>query len=70
MKENSQQNENLIDNSIPQEQEEEESSDILEKQKLIKENILDKQFDKDQFFSYCMSKKPENGDNLKNWTIE
>jgi len=48
----------------------EPENDILEKQKIIKENILDKHYDKNQFFSYCMNQKPENGDNLKNWTIE
>ena len=48
----------------------EEQNDIIMKQKLIKENILDKHYDKDQFFSYCMRLKPENGDNLKNWTID
>ena len=69
MKESSQKNENLIDNNEPQIKEE-ESNDILQKQALIKSNILDKHYDKDQFFSYCMSKKPDNGDNLKNWTIE
>ena len=62
-------NERSIDNNIPQNKEE-QSDDILEKQTLIKKNILDKHFDKDLFFSYCMSKKPDNGDNLKNWTIE
>ena len=70
MKKTSQSNDNLLDNNTPQKHEEEEAGDIGEKQKLIKEKILDKQFDKDQFFSYCMSKKPENGDDLKNWTIE
>lgn len=69
MKEKSEQKENLIENNIPQEKRE-VSNDIIEKQKIIKENILDKHFDKDQFFSYCMKTKPENGDNLKNWTKE
>ena len=71
MKENNQENKNesLIDNNTPQNNEK-ESNDILEKQALIKKNILDKHFDKDQFFSFCMSKKPNNGDNLKNWTKE
>ena len=48
----------------------EEQNDILIKQKLIKEKILDNHFDKDQFFSYCMNIKPENGDNLKNWSLD
>ena len=70
MKESSENTENLIDNNNIPQMKGEESNDILEKQALIKNNILDKHFDKDQFFSYCMSKKPENGDDLKNWTIE
>ena len=69
MKEISEQNEKLIENNNPKEKEE-ISNDIIEKQKLIKESILDKHLDKDLFFSYCMKTKPENGDNLKNWTIE
>ena len=64
-------NEKNINNELNQEEKNrEEQNDILMKQKLIKENILDKHYDKDQFFSYCMRLKPENGDNLKNWSIE
>ena len=64
MKENIKENNNLQNNQ------KELNDEIIEKQKLIKESILDKQYDKDQFFSYCMRQKPKNGDNLKNWTIE
>ena len=62
-------NEKNINNELNGEEEKnrEQQNDILMKQKLIKENILDKHYDKDQFFSYCMRLKPENGDNLKNW---
>ena len=67
MKENI--NDEIINNNNP-ERKEEESNDILEKQKLIKENILDKHYDKDQFFAFCMKNKPKNGDNLQNWTME
>lgn len=70
MKESSDQSDNINPNNNISQQKEEESNDILEKQKLIKENILDKHYDKDQFFAYCMKNKPENGDNLKNWTTE
>ena len=70
MKGISEKNENLLENNNTPQSKEEESNDILQKQALIKNNILDKHFDKDQFFSYCMSKKPENGDDLKNWTID
>ena len=68
MKEESPEKEELISNDNSQQKEEE--NDILLKQNLIKEKILDKHFDKDQFFSFCMKNKPENGDNLKNWSIE
>ena len=68
--ENNEEIKNIKDELNKEEKDKEEQNDILIKQKLIKENILDKHYDKDQFFTYCMSIKPENGDNLKNWTIE
>ena len=49
---------------------EENNDDILVKQNIIKEKILDLHYDKNKFFLFCMKLKPENGDNLKNWTIE
>ena len=74
MKENDKENNDEINNeeneSNKEEKISEEQNDILIKQKIIKENILDKHYDKDQFFSYCMRLKPENGDNLKNWSLE
>ena len=70
MFDNSELKETIKENNNPQNEHEELNDDIIEKQKLIKESILDKQYDKDQFFSYCMRTKPKNGDNLKNWTLE
>ena len=43
--------------------------DILSKQTLIKKEIIDKNYDKNLFFDYCLSSKPQHGDNLNNWTI-
>ena len=68
--ENNEEIRNVKEELNSEEKTKEEQNDILMKQKLIKENILDKHYDKDQFFSYCMRLKPENGDNLKNWTID
>ena len=68
--ENNEEIRNVKEELNSEEKTKEEQNDIIMKQKLIKENILDKHYDKDQFFSYCMRLKPENGDNLKNWTIE
>ena len=59
-----------LNESNKEENNKEEQNDILTKQKLIKDNILDKHYNKDDFFSYCMKIKPENGENLKNWSIE
>ena len=71
MQENSENKENLISNDNSQQKEGAvNNNDILEKQNLIKENILDKHFDKNLFFSYCMKFKPENGDDLKYWSKE
>ena len=44
--------------------------DIEMKQNLIKSTIIDKNYDKNAFFNFCMSKKEEGGDNLANWTME
>jgi hypothetical protein len=44
--------------------------DIEMKQNLIKSTIIDKNYDKNAFFNFCMSKKKEGGDDLANWTIE
>ena len=44
--------------------------DIEMKQNLIKTSIIDKNYDKNAFFNFCMNKKKEGGDDLANWTIE
>ena len=44
--------------------------DIEMKQNLIKTTIIDKNYDKNAFFNFCMNKKKEGGDDLANWTIE
>ena len=40
------------------------------KQNLIKSTIIDKNYDKNAFFNFCMDKKKEGGDDLANWTVE
>ena len=44
--------------------------DIEMKQNLIKSTIIDKNYDKNAFFNFCMNKKKEGGDDLANWTID
>ena len=44
--------------------------DIEMKQNLIKSTIIDKNYDTNAFFNFCMSKKKEGGDDLANWTID
>ena len=44
--------------------------DIEMKQQLIKSTIIDKNYDKNAFFNFCMNKKKEGGDDLANWTME
>lgn len=44
--------------------------DLFYKQRLIKENILDKNYDKNKFFAFCMEHNPDKGDDLTNWTVE
>ena len=44
--------------------------DIEMKQNLIKSTIIDRNYDKNAFFNFCMNKKKEGGDDLANWTIE
>ena len=41
--------------------------DIEQKQNLLKEEILDKQYDQEKFIQFCMSKK-SGGDDLSQWT--
>ena len=44
--------------------------DIETKQQLIKSTIIDKNYDKNAFFNFCMQKKQEGGDDLANWTLD
>ena len=48
----------------------EEKEDLIAKQILIKTEIIDKNYNKSLFFSFCMSRKPVGGDDLSNWTID
>ena len=41
--------------------------DIEQKQNLLKEEILDKQYDQEKFIQFCVSKK-SGGDDLSQWT--
>lgn len=44
-------------------------SDIEQKQVLLKAEIIDKNFDQDQFIHFCTQKKP-NGDDLTQWSYD
>jgi hypothetical protein len=61
-------NNNII-NNIPSQKSIFEQ-DIETKQNLIKSTIIDKNYDKNAFFNFCMNRKKEGGDDLANWTIE
>ncbi len=41
-----------------------------EKQNYLRENILDKGYEAEEFVSYLTSKKGEEGVNLNNWSLE
>jgi hypothetical protein len=43
--------------------------EIQAKQTLLQTEIIDKNYDKTAFISFCLSKK-ENGDDLNNWTLD
>ena len=62
-------NNNKINNNMPSQKSIFEQ-DIEMKQNLIKSTIIDKNYDKNAFFNFCMNKKKEGGDDLANWTIE
>ena len=47
-----------------------EENDIINKQSLIKAEILDKNYDKNLFFDFCLAAKPQNGDDLANWSMD
>lgn len=42
---------------------------IKQKQNLLTTEIIEKNYDKEKFVDFCLSKK-ENGDDLNNWTPE
>ena len=46
------------------------NKNIVEKQNLIKATIIDQNYDKNSFFTFCMNQKPDNGDDLINWSME
>ena len=46
------------------------NSDLIEKQNLIKSTIIENNYDKNLFFTYCMNREGSKGDDLSNWTIE
>ena len=62
-------NQNKINNNMPS-QKSIFDQDIEMKQNLIKSTIIDKNYDKNAFFNFCMNKKKEGGDDLANWTME
>ena len=48
---------------------EENMEEIQEKQNLLQNEIIDKNYDKSAFINFCLSKK-ENGDDLNNWSLD
>jgi hypothetical protein len=46
------------------------NKNLIEKQNLIKATIIEQNYDKNSFFTFCMNQKPENGDDLTNWSME
>ena len=60
---------NKINNNMPSQKSIFEQ-DIEMKQNLIKSTIIDKNYDKNAFFNFCMNKKKEGGDDLANWTMD
>ena len=46
------------------------NKNIVEKQNLIKATIIDQNYDKNSFFTFCMNQKPDNEDYLTNCSIE
>ena len=48
---------------------EENMEEIQAKQDLLNNEIITKNYDKNAFINFCLSKK-ENGDDLNNWTLE
>ena len=46
------------------------NTDLIEKQNLIKSTIIENNYDKNLFFTYCMNREGSKGDDLSNWSIE
>lgn len=46
------------------------AQDIEMKQNIIKSAIIDKNYDKNIFFNFCMNKKKQGGEDLSNWSTE
>jgi hypothetical protein len=46
-----------------------QSEEITQKQNLLQNEIVNKNYDKTEFINFCMSKK-ENGDDLNNWALD
>lgn len=45
-------------------------NDITKKQQIIKEKILDKGYNKNAFFEFCMKQNKVNGDDLSYWSFD
>jgi len=50
-------------------EEEDISEENLEKQNFLRENILEKGYDVNEFISFVIGKKGEGGDDVSNWTL-
>ena len=46
-----------------------EEDEISKKQNLLNMEIVDKNYDQNEFINFCLSKK-ENGDDLNSWTYD
>jgi hypothetical protein len=47
-----------------------DNNDIEEKQIYLRENILEKGFNGEEFMDFLTKLKGENGTNLSNWTLD
>jgi len=45
-----------------------EEDELTAKRELLRTEILDKNYDQNEFIEFCLNKK-ENGDDLGNWTL-
>lgn len=43
--------------------------ELNQKKDLLREQIIEKNYDQDEFIQFCMDRK-ENGDDMSNWTHE